>query len=155
VTIFIPETAIHALHSVHQEQRAIPHLGRGLVAMEAENSFPIGASVIDPGGTSYRIMSVLGDGAFGRVYEVQDSASNAYALKIIASNPQFSAESVHFLKLIHSFSFQNRFCLLLELLDVDLYIALTQLNNHGFRLLMVQNITRQFSKASSFWRGVV
>jgi dual specificity protein kinase YAK1 len=118
--------------------------------------------VADPAGASYRIMAVLGEGAFGRVYEVQDSASNTYALKIIGSNPRFSAaaqresqlmndlqsqitsvESVHFLRLIRTFLFQNRFCLLLELLYVDLYIALTQLNNHGFKLLMVQNITRQ------------
>jgi dual specificity protein kinase YAK1 len=128
----------------------------------AADVFSLGALIADSAGHPYRVVSLLGQGSFGRVFKVQDSSSHVYALKVVSPNPRqratatrevqmmsalqdgaSSSDSAHFAHLFASFTFQDHFCLLIELCYIDLYAALTRLDNHGFRMATVQMIARQ------------
>jgi dual specificity protein kinase YAK1 len=128
----------------------------------APEGFVPGAVIADAHGQGYRIVALLGQGSFGHVFKVQDSSFNHYALKVVSPNARQQSiatrevqmmtavqegaspsDSVHFARLFQSFTFQDHFCLLIELCYIDLYAALTRLDNHGFKMATVQTIARE------------
>jgi dual specificity tyrosine-phosphorylation-regulated kinase 2/3/4 len=113
----------------------------------------------------YEQVRVLGKGSFGSVLECVDHKQNeSVAIKMLRDKPRLHStivfelnllrdlqgENNHVIKFLENFSFRSFFCIVMELVSIDLYTALRAQRFVGFRLSVVQIVARECAIALKF-----
>lgn len=122
--------------------------------------------VNDPGGRSYRVSAMLGEGTFGQVVKCEDSKTKKWvAVKVIKNNPAYHNQAVvelgllqmlnaadkddtgHIVRLIDNFAHKNHLCLVFEMLGMNLYEFIKANSFRGMSCSLVKAITKQMLEA--------
>lgn len=117
----------------------------------------------------YRIGRFLGEGTFGVVMEVIDEEDKSHkAMKIVRPDPIFIREArieaetlrkiceldfcntSHIVKMIDSFIYQKRYCLVFERLGRSLYALLERNNFRGYKLREIKDFSKQLLESLAF-----
>ncbi|KAI8074538.1 kinase-like domain-containing protein [Gongronella butleri] len=124
--------------------------------------------ILGEGTASYRVIDLLGQGTYGQVVKCEHLASKElYSVKVIKNRANFRRESHmeanilkklnehahsdrHILRLETTFTHKNHFCLVFELLSVNLFELIRQTGFKGLPLSLVRNISRQLLDALDF-----
>jgi dual specificity tyrosine-phosphorylation-regulated kinase 2/3/4 len=110
----------------------------------------------------YEQIRVLGKGSFGSVIQCLDHKVNEpVAIKLLRDKPKLHSSIVfelqllrdlqgpdnHIVRYVESFSFRGFFCIVMELVSVDLFSALRMQRFVGFPPLIIQTVAREVSIA--------
>jgi len=117
----------------------------------------------------YRIVKLLGKGAYGQVVKTIDEQENkAVAIKIIKNKNIFTRQAkievqiletlmkydpkdqYNCVKYIRSFEFKDHLCLVFELLWTDAYLLLSEMNFDGLPMSLVKGYTWQVLNCLNF-----
>ncbi|KAK8846239.1 hypothetical protein M9Y10_020245 [Tritrichomonas musculus] len=118
----------------------------------------------------YQQLQVIGKGSFGSVFECYDHKNNEkVAIKMLRDKPKIHSQIVfeldllkmlqsnsdddddhHIIRYIESFTFRGFFCIVMELLSIDIYAALKYQRFIGFRKSVIQMVARQTAEALAF-----
>jgi dual specificity protein kinase YAK1 len=119
-----------------------------------------GTEILGPRGRVYTIVRELGQGQFGHIFEAiltSSESQESYAIKIQRSAAEFRVlaehestmltllqqkstpeEQGHFLQIIESFLFRDHFCIVVELLGMNLLEVLMRRTNPGLPIRLLQ-----------------
>ncbi|OHT14297.1 CMGC family protein kinase [Tritrichomonas foetus] len=117
----------------------------------------------------YQQIQVIGKGSFGSVFGCIDhKTGEKVAIKMLRDKPKVHSQIIfeldllkllqvgegeyshHVVKYIESFSFRGFFCIVMELLSIDIYTALKYQRFIGFRKSVIQTVARETAEALSF-----
>lgn len=117
----------------------------------------------------YQQIQVIGKGSFGSVLGCIDhKTGEKVAIKMQRDKPKLHSQIIfeldllkllqsengqtdrHIVKFVESFSFRGFFCIVMELLSIDIYTALKYQRFIGFRKSVIQTVARQTAKALQF-----
>jgi len=117
----------------------------------------------------YEIVKILGKGSFGQVVECHDhKRKENIALKIIRNKRRFHSQAAievkilqalrefdqgidhRVIKIKNSFVFRNHICIVFELLSLNLYDLLKNVNFIGLSLQLIQSFAGQVLKALDY-----
>ena len=115
--------------------------------------------ISDPQGQKYTIVERIGGGQLGQVYHVVTPDNQRYALKVVRWQPVYNRrgqqeyqilaqiqrritddERDRIVKPVSSFTFQNHFCFVMELLGLDMYSILQRRGFRGIGLVLLQRL---------------
>lgn len=121
----------------------------------------------DPNGAQYSIVGALGQGQFGRVYQVVDITSQSptpavYAMKITKSHYKYRQQAqheVHVLshiqtnatkdelayisQLVACFEYRGHVCLIIELLSLNIFEVIKRREYRGLDLSIIQTVMKE------------
>ncbi|PRP83922.1 hypothetical protein PROFUN_08859 [Planoprotostelium fungivorum] len=117
----------------------------------------------------YEIVGILGKGSFGQVVRVMDHKDNRfYALKIVRSKMKYYQQALsedkilkliqqkdpsnqsHLVQMVDSFEFRGHFCILFELLSINLYEFLQASQFKGFTIRLIRKFATQILVSLKF-----
>lgn len=130
-----------------------------------------GIILCDPQDNRYQIISLLGEGEFGKVYQANLISSTtephpSFAIKISKSIPQYrqqaeleasilvkirenttDIEKGTILSVKNVFDYHQHICIVQELLGIDLFEVIKRRNYRGLPIQLVQSVTTQLLRA--------
>ena len=118
-------------------------------------------------GSKYRILSLLGQGAFGQVVKCFDENEKTYvAIKILKNRPAYYRQSMleiailqvlnenfdvdgsaNTLRMLDHFVYRNHVCIVTELLSINLYEMMKQNNCRALFVSLARSILKQLLEA--------
>ena len=116
----------------------------------------------------YQQLQVIGKGSFGSVFECFDhKTGRKVAIKMLRDKPKVHSqilfeldllkmlqnddgEEHYIIKYIESFPFRGFFCIVMELLSIDIYTALKYQRFIGFRKSVIQTVAKETAEALMF-----
>ncbi|EKE36930.1 hypothetical protein ENUP19_0122G0011 [Entamoeba nuttalli] len=118
-------------------------------------------------GTRYRVLCLLGQGAFGQVVKCFDEVNKTFvAIKVLKNRPAYYRQAMleiavlqvlnekfdvdgsgHTLRLLDHFVFHNHVCIVTELLSINLYELMKQNNCRALFVQLARSILKQLLEA--------
>ncbi|EMS13011.1 dual-specificity kinase, putative [Entamoeba histolytica HM-3:IMSS] len=118
-------------------------------------------------GTRYRVLCLLGQGAFGQVVKCFDEVNKTFvAIKVLKNRPAYYRQAMleiavlqvlnekfdvdgrgHTLRLLDHFVFHNHVCIVTELLSINLYELMKQNNCRALFVQLARSILQQLLEA--------